>query len=245
MKVNSRVLSLIALATISLTLTACGQSLSGALTHNTNSSNSDSSSGSGNGAKPTDPWTSVDTSGSAENIFGKQSFTIDPVAGMLKVSFDLPVNIFGIGVTIPIPEIPGASVAIEVNASTGKWMLTFNIPLSKLVHGIGIVGPKTLPNGDDLPGVPGGEPPRLASHVVKSNVDLYIYGSVKYFALFVPAAKLNKYMLLDLVFPIKNKDKTKILGYFATVTPKRGYDGGLFISIVFPPELSALLDQIF
>jgi hypothetical protein len=222
-----------------LTVSACGQSLLNDTVTKGLTGNTSSSTG---GTGKVDPWAGVETSASSSNTFGQQSFTIDTNTNMLKLYFELPVNIFGGSMQVDIPEIPGAFVAIQTNSS-GNWELSFNIPLSYLVKGLTIVGPTTLPNGDALPGVPGGEPPRIAAHIVKNNLNLYLYGSVKYFALYVPTPGFNPY--LDLVFPIKNSDKTKILGYFATVSAKGSFDGGLFMSIVFPPELQRALDNIF
>ncbi|MBK9293059.1 MAG: hypothetical protein IPM57_01195 [Oligoflexia bacterium] len=234
---NLKFLSLLSIVAL---VAACGQAdLSGTLSSMKGASNSNNSSSGG----VSDPWAGVETSASASNMFGTQGFEIDKNNNLLKLVFDLPVNIFGGSMKVDIKEIPGAYVAIEPNVNSGQWQLSFNIPLQYLVRGINLVGPKTLPNGDELPGVPGGEPPRIAAHIVKNNIDLYLYGSVKYFGLYVPTPKFNPF--LDLTFPIKNKDKTKILGYFATVSAKNGYSGGLFISIVFPPELARVLDDLF
>lgn len=240
-KTMSKILVGLGLGTfIILTFTACGQSqnLSGAFGQNSQNPFKNVS---------PDVWAHIDTQGSASNLMGTQGFTIDKNTGMLKVSFDLPANPFGGAVSYPIQQIPGASVSIDVNPANGKWQLTFNIPISALVRGIGPVQLTTLPNGDPLPGVPGGEPPRVGARITKGNLDMYVYGNVKYFALYYPTPQLDKYMgyIGNWVFPIKNKDKTKILGYFATVMPKNGFSSGLFISVVFPPELSALLDMIF
>lgn len=244
---SKKVYTFLISAPLVLVLTGCGQNLSGEAKKAQGLNN-----GSSNGVIGGNPdlWKGIDTSGQGSAnllLLGTytQSFDIDPVTGMLSVKIDLPGNIFGGSISYPIQEIPGASVAIQLDPVSGKWQLAFNIPLSALVKGVGPVGPKTLPNGDTLPGVPGGEPPKLGVHVTRGKVDMYIYGSVKYFALFVPTPTLNKYLLLDLNFPIKNKAKTKIVGYFATVSPKRGFDSGLYLSVVFPPELSALLDTIF
>lgn len=218
---------------------ACGQAdLGSALSGMTGASKSNNSAGG-----IIDPWAGVETSASSSNMFGTQGFEIDKNNNLLKLVVDLPVNIFGGSMRYDISELPGSFVAIEPNPNSGQWQLSFNVPLQYLVKGVNLVGPKTLPNGDDLPGVPGGEPPRIAGHIVKGKLDLYIYGSVKYFGIYVPTPGFNPF--LDLTFPIKNKDKTKILGYFATVSEKRGFSGGLFISIVFPPELARVLDDLF
>jgi hypothetical protein len=222
-------------------VTACGQAnLDGTLGSLTSISTGSSANGS---ATIVDKWAGVETAGSTSNAFGSQSFSIDKTKNLLKLGFDLPVNPFGGSMEFNIPEIPGAFVAVEPDPNNGQWELSFNIPLQYLVKGIALTGPTTLPNGSALPGVPGGEPPRIAAHIVKGNLDMFLYGSVKYFGVFVPTPQFNPY--LNLTFPIKNKDKTKILGYFATVAAQGGYSGGFFISIVFPPELAKLLDDLF
>ncbi|MFI5206172.1 MAG: hypothetical protein ACHQVK_04485 [Candidatus Paceibacterales bacterium] len=234
----SRIISIIVGAMFVLTVGACGQSLNGQLP--ANSSNNGSSN-----SIPANLWAGIDTTGSGSNAFSTQSFSINPATNMLTISFTLPSNIFGGSMSVSIPELPGATVSIQPDPVSGAWTLSFNIPLKLLVRGAGLIGPTTLPNGDPLPGVPGGEPPRIAAHITKGNLEMYVYGNVKYFGLFVPTPKLNQYLLLNLSFPIENKGKTQILGYFSTVAPKGLFDSGMFVSIVFPPALSRLLDQIF
>ena len=103
-----------------------------------------------------------------------------------------------------------------------------------------------MPNGDPLPAVPGGELPHLAVQNT-SKVNFYAYGNVKYFALFVPTPGLNPFV--NLTFPINNAAGTKTLGYLATVAQKvtgsTTFDGGFYLAMVFPPELAAILDDLF
>ncbi len=235
-----KILSSVAVIAIAISTGACGQDLARSL-----AAAAGQSSGGNNGssAQVTDPYKGIDTQGAASNILGSQSFSIDKVTQTLKLSFNLPVNLGGGSMQFNIDEIPGAFLAIGPDPSNGKWTLSFNIPLSHLVKGIGIIGPTTLPNGEALPGVPGGEPPRIAAHITRGNVNIYIYASVKYFGIFVPTHGFNPF--IDYSFPLKNKAGNKIMGYFSTVSAQNGFDGGVFLSLVFPPELAAVLDSLF
>jgi hypothetical protein len=222
-------------------LTACAGSGSGSAQMNL---------GSGNGA--VDPnaqyWNAVDTKGfvapNAPSPFGNvQIISIDKTTETLSLMIPLPVNPFGGAmISSPVPEVPGAVVGITQDSS-GKWYLTYTMPLSFLLKGIQYQNPATLPNGNPLPQVPGGELPSLAGHVQNGKINFYIYGSVLYFALFVPTPGFNPFVTLT--YPIQNSSGTKILGYVSTVPATATANGGIYVALIFPPELQRLLDNVF
>jgi len=169
-------------------------------------------------------------------------FRIDTVNNLLILSVPFPSNPLGTGASFPVQGIPGATAEIALDPQ-GVWVLSINVPLVYLVKGFEFANPEKLPNGDALPSVPGGELPRVAGHVQNKKINMYIYGSVKYFALFIPTPGLDS--IFSLTFPIKNQKQTKILGYAATVPRKVISDGGFYVALVFPPELARLLDNLF
>jgi hypothetical protein len=234
------------LTLVTLATSGCGQSFNDALGRGTSSTQSSNSGSSTGGATKTEVWSGVDTQGVASNfIFGThQIFRIDTVNNLLILSIPISGMPFGTG-AFPINQLPGATIMFTTSG------IDITVPLKDLVKGVGFSNPSTLPNGNPLPGIPGGELPRIGGTVQNSNFTLDIYGSVKYFAIFVPVPQLDKYLNYinliggQLTLPIMNKGKTKTLGYFSIIAPTGNFDGGFYLSLVFPPELAAALDNLF
>ena len=190
-------------------------------------------------ATPDNPWDQVDLNGSVSaGIFGShQVIDIDQVNNLLLISVPLPVNPFG-GFSYDIPQLPGVEIALE--QSGGSDALVFKIPLKYIVRDAQLTDVSKLPNGNPLPGVPGGELPRLGLKIFNSDVYLYLgKGAV---AVFVPTPQFNPY--LNLTFPIKNKSQRKIIGYFASVAEQGVSPGGFFLSVVLPDEIQRIIDNI-
>jgi hypothetical protein len=192
-----------------------------------------------------DMWVGVDTMGfvSGGPLNQSRIFRIDTTLNLLIISVPFPSNPLGMGASFPIQGMPGATAEIALDPQTGSWVMNLSVPLRYLVKGFEFAQPDTLPNGDALPAVPGGELPRIAGHIQNTKLNLFVYGSVKYFALFLPTPGLNP--MVNLTYPIKNQAKTKILGYVSTVAQKGSFDGGVYLALILPPELARLLDNLF
>ena len=240
-------MALVLFVSVTIGISGCGQNLGQALSQGASSSGSGPS-GAGGTAGKVDPWAQVDLQGVASNPIIGGTFTvfhIDTVNNTITLSVPLPVNPFGTGggsVSYPIPQIPGATVSVG-GIGSAQQTLDITVPLRYLVKGLNFDNPTVLPNGNPLPGIPGGELPRIGADFQNSKFQIYVYGSVKYFAVFVPIHGFNPYV--NLTFPINNSAGTKTLGYISTVVPQGTYDGGMFMSLVFPAELQAVLDNLF
>jgi hypothetical protein len=101
---------------------------------------------------------------------------------------------------------------------------------------------KRLPNGDPLPGVPGGELPSIGLELDQTDFFGNLYFGIETFAIFVPTPGFDP--LLKLTFPIKNKSNRKTIGYISAVPEKAAFDGGFFLSLRVPDELARLIDGI-
>ena len=191
-------------------------------------------------------WAAVETEGFVQGgpYANTKIISIDPKTLMLTLMIPIPLNPLATAmVSVPIPKVPGAVVSLTQDPTTMQWYLEYTMPLSLLVKGLNYSNPTTLPNGDPLPGVPGGELPRIEATLEVKNYTFNVYGSVVYFAVFLPIPKFNSY--ISLTYPIMNKSKTKILGYASILPQKNGFDGGAYVSFAFPPEFQRVLDDLF
>jgi hypothetical protein len=194
---------------------------------------------------PIDPWSQVDLVGtvSAGPLGKHQVIDVDKVNNLLLIKIPVPGNLFGGGMfSIPIPQVPGMDIGIDQDLTTGQYYIVAKIPLSYLVHGVQFASPDHLPNGKPLPGVPGGELPKIGLNLTKNPMYLYLgKGAV---GIFVPTPQFSQYLILDLTFPIKNKSQRKTIGYFAVVSKTPQDSGGFFLSVVLPPEIQRIIDDI-
>ena len=242
--VNSLILSSVAVVTLGTV--GCGQNLNDVFGRATSGSQSSNGNNAANNGTKADLWKGVDTQGVASNFLlgTHQIFRIDTINDLLILDIPIPGMPFGTG-AFPISQAPGTTVQFTTDG------IEITVPLKYLVKGFNFSNPTTLPNGGPLPGIPGGELPRIGGTIENSNFTIDIYGSVKYFAVFVPVPQIDKYLSYiniiggQLTIPIQNKAKTKTLGFFSAIAPTGSFDGGFYLSLVFPPELQAVLDNLF
>jgi hypothetical protein len=219
-------------------LTGCGSSSSSP----TSGSGAGQSTGVGAGPE-TQLWSGVPTSGQADTSFGLQSFTINTTTHMLYLNFTLPAPILPIGLNMAIPNLKGATIATKMGSGLNQ-ILVFGIPLDHFVRNLNLQAPIVLPNGDSLPAVPGGSAPRFTCEVNSGGKKImHVYGTLQYLAAFVPTSGFDP--KLALTFPLMNSEKTVIMGYFATIPKKGANAGGLYISVVFPPNLARVIDTLY
>jgi len=243
-KVKKVSVFLIGVALAATAVTACGPSgKKVAATLSSQSTDGTSSGiGSGNPSAPADPLAAVDVDGYVDVMGSKhQIISLDKVNKTLIISAPLPENPLGAVGHVDLAELPGAYIEIGPDNS-GEWELRLVVPL-RYFKNVDLADPHALPNGDPLPSVPGGELPRIAAHIQNSKGELYLYLSSTIFAVFVPTPGINP--TIGLTLPIKNRKKTKILGYLSTVPEKKPYPGGVFASFMIPLELARIIDDLF
>lgn len=199
-------------------------------------------------ASPEEVYKGVDLTGKIQGGMYNNSVAMELDKQNHALILYLPVgtNMFIGNVSGSIPELPGASFK-TVKRQNGTSVVALSIPIKYLIRGIDFLDPAKLPNGDPLPEIPGGELPSLAIKLGdKENVNLYLYVGVSVVAVYV-SSPFNPYM--DLTFPVTNKDETKVVGYFSTVSEKTKdgtkYLGGFFLSTIMPDEISRILDDHF
>ena len=232
-----------------LALSGCGSSFSGASapaasqgpTPGTNT-------GSGGGAQPPSQWqsTSMDGQVAGGRFSMMQVVRVDKVSKELVVSLPMPANpyIDGIGLQIPINEIPGARAGIETLPGGGS-ALVLRVPLSYLVKGVDFLPANKLPNGDPLPAIPDGELPSMAIQINNiKNIKATLYFAVQTLGIYVNTPFDP---LIYLQLPIKSEDGTRTWGYLTTVPAKKAplpaADGGFFIGIQIPDDIARLIDD--
>lgn len=209
-----------------------------------------SSSGSGNnnngGQSTTADWQNLKMDGAvAEGKYaGRKLITLDKANKMLVVhlpTLALPVIIGGgVGKTITTPQLPGASLALQL-AADGNLDLVLNIPLEHVMHGASFMDPQKLPNGDALPAIPDGELPGLALDLNSNkSVKGYIYLAPATFGALV-TSQFDPTISMQL--PIYQNNGA-VLGYLTTVPAKNGFDGGIFMSVKVPADIARIIDDV-
>lgn len=152
----------------------------------------------------------------------------------------LPVMVGGLGQAIPVPQLPGTTLSLEL-AEDGAVTLVARIPLSHVMRGASFIPAQRLPNGDPLPAIPDGELPGLA-------VDLNSQGSVKGY-LYLSRATVGAFVttpfnpMVAMQLPIYQNNGA-VLGYLTTVPDKNGSPGGIFMSVKLPADLARVIDDV-
>ncbi|MFN7730155.1 MAG: hypothetical protein ACK5P7_13430 [Bdellovibrio sp.] len=160
----------------------------------------------------------------------------------LPSMFLLPIS------SMPIPEMPGASVEM-VTRSDGSVAMGVVIPLQYLLKGASFANYARLPNGEPLPGIPVGESRGFAlSFPQKPSYKLHLYLAVNAAAVFIetPDFKLPSELtfLPTVSFPIKNSARTQIVGYFAVVPNRGTFNSGVYVSSRLPTQIAILIDEL-
>lgn len=197
---------------------------------------------------PADPWQGANMNGKVGGgRFGDMPvLRIDKVAKEIVVSLPMPANpyIDGIGLQVPIEQLPGARAGIEP-ISGGGSALVLRVPLHYLIKGVDFLPANRLPNGDPLPAIPDGELPSLAIQLNNiKNIKATVYLSVQTIAVFVNTPFDP---LIYLQLPIKSELGTRTWGYLTTIPAKKApqtpADGGFFLGIQIPDDLARIIDD--
>ncbi len=161
---------------------------------------------------------------------------------LLELQISAPLMLPGGPVIeIPIRQIPGAYYKLGYNPN-GDYQLSIHIPFREILKASNEVADE-LPNGEPLPSIPGGEKPNWAYFIDDNPIDYYVYLGSSIAATFIPTPDIDRLFLFPVTLPLKNKSKTKTLGYLSIVPSKNGYDGGIFVSTKIPNSLARFLDD--
>lgn len=169
------------------------------------------------------------------------AFKVDKPSNSIIISMPLGINYYVGNMSGEVASMPGVTYKVEINPNNGQAVFKIKVPVQYFIKG-GQFTDKTatLPNGDPIPMFPDGEPPTTALTFAQNDVSGQIYLSPGAFGVFI-TTPFDPY--LSLTMPIKNKAKTKVLGYFSLVRKKNGFNGGFFMSLILPPEIAQALED--
>jgi hypothetical protein len=146
-----------------------------------------------------------------------------------------------------VSKLPGMKLALA-NDNQGNKFLVVTVPAESLAKArseslskIRTMATATLPNGNPLPGFAGTNEPMEVGSLPLGGIQLTLYISGDAFAVF---ASGGLSIPIDYSFPITDQ-AGKTIGILASVAPVGGYDGGFYVSFVFPPAIAALLGSLF
>lgn len=122
-----------------------------------------------------------------------------------------------------------------------QWKYSIHIPLNKFIKDkFSHVNTSTLPNGDSLPQVTGGELPAFAlKWTINKERDLYLYLGGGMLAVFIPTYDFDPYFYYT--YPLKNSTG-QTSGFFITIPEKNSYSGGFYMVMQLPVKISDWVD---
>jgi hypothetical protein len=138
-----------------------------------------------------------------------------------------------------VSKLPGLKLSLTKD-SQGHNFLVVSVPAKSLAMVRPLSGDATLPNGNPLPGFAGQGAPIEIGSLPIGNITLTLYSSADAFAVFA-AGPLS--LPMDYNFPITDASGKQI-GDLASVAPQQGFEGGFYVSFVYPPAIAQLLASI-
>ncbi len=179
---------------------------------------------------------------------GNVVMNLDLINKLLVVRIPLGFLITMTPSDLLVPNVSGITWTIESDITKGQFLVvSIALPhvLQDYVHG----APALLPNGDPLPSVPAGETRQVAHFQLslskKGSEKVHLYFGKEYYAVFLESGvKLLPKTIYMASVQIRNKDKSKVIGYLHVINKKNGYNGGVMMAFQMPPSLAVLLDNL-
>jgi hypothetical protein len=212
---------------------------------NDSNNNNNGSNGSNSALDNIDLVGRVDSDNS--NFKNALSFDFDKTHGEFIVMLPMPSGLMFTPPPGTFTNFPDIRFSTVMDGDTGKLKLAVRIPVKYIVKGIHTLPNSSLPNGEPLPTMPAGqgELPSLAIELPQSgNLKLSLYIGVNAIGLFM-TLPTNIAIPFGFQLPIRNKDKSKTLGYISYVPAKGSFAPGLFLSTIIPPAVSRVLEDYF
>ncbi len=233
--------SLILTALSSMFLLGCGAKMT--------ASNS-SSEGINDGQQTLPPsgatWEKIDFEGKVDKAGSKHNqslvVVIDKAQQALVVV--LPIPLLGFK-EVNTTQIEGVKL-IKYTNSKGEVFPAVSVPLKLVLKGASFLPNEVLPNGDDLPFIPAGELPGFALDLPQiKDRKFYLYIGVNVVAVFVETPELDQLPVhIGFTVPVKNKDKSKVIGALSYVIPKGIHSAGFFVASQLPADLARLINDV-
>lgn len=212
-----------------------------------NSTNSSSNDGGGNGSlangSGTPEYNALDMKSYVSGgVFDKSLvIDLDKVNQELIVTVPLSLNPFIGQASYQPANLPGVQIFTVTNGD-GSSSLVARVPFRYICKNpVTFLPPGKLPNGDPLPNFPGGELPTTAIVLNSSGTKVNMYIGVDGLAFFVE----SKFSLgpLGFIFPIMSHNPVQTLGYVGWIPPKSSYQGGMYLAVKLPANISRILDE--
>lgn len=190
-------------------------------------------------------WKNLDVEGTISGGRYAQTpvLTLDKDKKLLKLKLPMiPSPYLILTRELPIAEIEGSKITWE-SLPDGSTAMVLTIPLEAYLKGLSFRRKDKLPNGEDLPGIAGGELPSLAIGLVPGrDIKATIYLGPSTLAVFVntpfdPTIRTP-------AIPIRDQTMTRTLGYFAIIPAVGNFEGGFYISAALPDDISRIIDDI-
>lgn len=200
-----------------------------------------------NTQEPSKPgWESVSLEGKVEKTGSKHNQTLVVVIDKVQQALILvlPIPLLGFQ-EVNTTQIEGVKL-IKYTNSAGNVFPAVSIPLKLVLKGASFLPNEVLPNGDDLPFVPAGELPGFALDLPQiKNRKFYVYIGVNVVAVFAETPELDRLPLqVGFTLPVKNKEKTKVVGALSYVIPKGVHSSGFFVASQLPADLARLINDV-
>lgn len=169
---------------------------------------------------------------------GSKVVELDRVKKVMRIALPIPAaNPFMVGLEkeFDLKDMPGAKLVLSSQPGA-NFSVALELPLRYFLGDILFVQSEGLPNGDPLPGIPGGELPKF-------NLNIDPSGHVKT-SIYIGPAMAGIYLespfdpYVKLMFPIASKDQKITYGYLNTVPAKAGFSGGFFLGVKIPDAIS-------
>ncbi len=234
---------------VCLLLSACGGKNGFGLTEPKAASDGNSKSGGGTPGSPGSPsspaptWDKVSLDGfqNGGSNDGRMVVSIDKLNQSFLMVLPIPLPI-PLVAPLAIPNLPGATMSSQFDSSGGQ-SVAISIPLKLLVRQAVFSPNERLPSGDGLPFVPAGELPGFAIDFPQmQNYRIHLYVGVDIAAAFVELPDLG--LPIGWTAPVKNLNKTKIIGAIGYVLPKPSFSGGMYLAAQLPGDLARAINDL-
>lgn len=192
-----------------------------------------------------DAWKNLNVEGSISGGRFAQTpvITLDKDKKLIKLKLPMIASPFLILTReIQIAEIEGSKITWE-SMPDGSVSMVLTVPLDKYLRGLSFPRKDKLPNGEDLPGIAGGELPSLAVSLVPGrDINATIYLGPSTMAVFVNTP--FDPVIRTPAIAVRDQTMTRTLGYFAIIPAVGNYDGGFFVSAALPDDIARIIDDI-
>jgi len=237
--------------TLAAMIAACGpqgvQKQTSLNNSNGNHSGQDSGGGADNGGG-TNSWqqmkTEVDSTAVGGQYDGMLMITLDPARQTLNLILPLPPILVMPLSLVAFKELPGTTIQSETQPD-GKEAWVIAIPLKYVLKGANLNPTLTLPNGNPLPYVPAGEITGFSVSLPqnpKHRITVYI--GLGYAAAFIETPDWEIPSWLAPWAVIKNRSKTKQIGFIQLVPNKGTFSSGVFVAARLPNDITRILGTI-